>query len=350
MPRLASFHRLVRRTRPFQRVACVAAMLLAGCATTPPATEPERPGASGDGTVIGRNDRFVIYDPGAYDTLASLSLKFFGRGDREWVIGDFNDIDHVASGHPVVIPMATINPIGVRANAYQTVPILCYHRFGPGKSKMIVSAAQFAAELEWLEKNDYRVIPMKQLIGFLSGKEAVPRKAVVITIDDGHESAYQYAVPLLRKHGFPATFFIFTDYIGSGGALTWPQIIEMASSDQFEIGGHSKTHRNLLIHNRGESAAAYRNNLEAEVKVPIEVLGKRLQIPITTYAFPYGDTNETVLALLDKNRVQLAASVTAGGNGFFAQPLLLHRTMIFGDIDLEAFKTKLETSRRFKEP
>jgi peptidoglycan/xylan/chitin deacetylase (PgdA/CDA1 family) len=330
------------------RAACmILVVLLAACASAPstPTVGPT-PVAPFVGQVLARDDRFVVYDPGPDDTLASLSLRFLGNADRRWVIADFNEIDHVQLGKPVAIPLVPINPLAVQAREYQTVPILCYHRFGSGKNRMIVSPGQFAAQLDWLAANDYRVIPLKQLIGFLAGTETIPKRAVVITIDDGHESAYQVAVPLLRKHGFPATFFVYTDFIGGGSAVTWPQLRELAASGEFEIGAHSKTHRNLIVRAPGENDAAYRKNIDTEVHVSIDLLAKQLQEPIDTFAFPYGDSNELILTALDQAKVKLAANVTPGPNPFFAQPNYLRRTMIFGEYDLETFKSKVQTSHR----
>ena len=87
-----------------------------------------------------------------------------------------------------MVPLKAVNRPGVYADEYQTVPILSYHRFGPGGGKMVISPASFAAQLDWLARNDYRVIPLSQLVGYLAGKEMLPRRAVVITIDDGYES------------------------------------------------------------------------------------------------------------------------------------------------------------------
>ncbi len=42
----------------------------------------------------------------------------------------------------------------------------------------------------------------------------IPKKSVIVTFDDGHESDYTLALPLLRKFNFKATFFITTDWIG----------------------------------------------------------------------------------------------------------------------------------------
>jgi peptidoglycan/xylan/chitin deacetylase (PgdA/CDA1 family) len=100
---------------------------------------------------------------------------------------------------------------------------------------MSVSSENFAAQLDWLARNDYRVIPLSQLLGFLQGKEALPKRSVVITMDDGYDSVHRHALPLLRKHGFPATLFVYTDFIGAGDGLSWNQLAELQASGLVDI-------------------------------------------------------------------------------------------------------------------
>jgi hypothetical protein len=57
-----------------------------------------------------------------------------------------------------------------------------------------------------------------------------------------------------------------------------------------------------------------------------------------------------VLDVLARQQYQLAVTVNPGGNPFYSQPLMLHRTMIFGDHSLEAFKARLQTSRPLGAP
>jgi hypothetical protein len=52
-----------------------------------------------------------------------------------------------------------------------------------------------------------------------------------------------------------------------------------------------------------------------------------------------------LLDVLVRQRYQVGATVNPGGNGFFAQPLMLRRTMIYGDQDLTSFKLKLQIAR-----
>ncbi len=312
-----------------------------------PATSTTPPAAAG--RVLGRSERFVIYQPAAGDTLRSISARFLGTESRDWMVADFNGIAQAEVDRPLVVPLKPINPLGVYADQYQTVPILCYHRFGSGNSngggKMTVSAANFAAQLDWLARNDYHVIGLAQLVGFLEGRQAVPRRSVVITIDDGYESVHRVALPLLRKHGFAATLFVYTDFIGSPDALSWAQLQDLVGSGLVDVQAHSKTHRNLIEREAGEPDERYRQWLDIEVRTPRELLERKLPVQVRHYAFPYGDANQTLLDLLARQRYQLGLTVNPGGNGFFAQPLMLRRTMVFGDQDLSVFKLKLQTAR-----
>ena len=339
-------------------MACAIVGVIAACATQEPAP-PAMPASKAAvavalptaGRVLGRSDRFVIYQPAAGDTLRSIAARFLGSESRDWVVGDFNGTAQAEVDRPLVVPLKPVNAIGVYADQYQTVPILCYHRFGNGNGngngngKMVISTANFAAQLDWLARNDYHVIPLSQLVAFLEGRQAVPKRSVVITIDDGYESVYRYALPLLRKYGFAATLFVYTDFIGATDALSWAQLQDMAASGLVDVQAHSKTHRNLIERDAGDPDERYRQMLETEVRGPRETLERRLPVQVRHYAFPYGDANQSLLDLLARQRYQLGLTVNPGGNAFFAQPLMLRRTMIYGDQDLGTFKLKLQIAR-----
>ncbi|WP_157269375.1 polysaccharide deacetylase family protein [Azohydromonas aeria] len=340
---------------------------LGGCVTAPPtalapppvralqapapppppvrAVKPPAPRATA-GQVLARSERFVIYAPAAGETLRAVAARFLGSEDAAWSIAELNGVEQAEAGRALALPLQAPNPLGVRADGYQTVPILCYHRFGPGSGKMVVSSASFAAQLDWLQRNDYHVIRLGQLVDYLEGRAALPRRSVVITIDDGYASVYRHAFPLLRQRGLPVTLFVYTDFIGSGGeALSWSQLAEMAGSGLVDVQAHSKSHRNLIDRPTGQSEEAYRRVLEQEARVPRELLERRLPVQVRHYALPYGDANEAVLEVLSRQQYRLAVTVNPGGNAFFAQPLMLRRTMIFGDHDLDDFRAKLQVSR-----
>lgn len=275
------------------------------------------------------------------DTLESLAAEYLGDRDQAWIIADFNRLTRLEAGKSLVIPLRPRNPGGIRPGGYQTVPVLCYHRIGSGRGKMIVSPGDFAEQMAYLAREGYRVISLPMLRDFLAGRGPLPAKSVVITFDDGYRSTYEFAFPILKKHGFPATVFLYSDFIGAGDALSWSQLREMVGSGLIEIQPHSKSHTNLVLRLPQESDGAYQQRLRTEMEKPGELIRQRLGREVYAYAYPYGDANQAVTVQMEHNRMALGFTVTPGGNGFFAYPYLLRRTMVFGDDKLSEFKTKL---------
>lgn len=118
--------------------------------------------------------------------------------------------------------MYASSPGGRRAR----ITILIYHRvlaepdpLFPGE----VDAARFDAQLGWLRKI-CNVLRLDEAIERLQSS-ALPARAAAITFDDGYADNAEVALPLLRKHGLSATFFISTGFI-DGGRMWNDTIIE----------------------------------------------------------------------------------------------------------------------------
>jgi len=325
--------------------ALVLTAFLAACATPRPPEAPPAPVVRASGGVLAANDRFVIYVPESGDTLGAIARRFLGAEERQWEIADFNGAAQVVPGRALVVPLQPVNPRGVYADGYQTVPILTYHRVGTGVSRMSVSPSEFEQQLEYLRRNDYRVVRLADLPDFLEGRRPLPRRAVIITFDDGHISSYQHAYPLLVKYGFPATFFLYTDFLGARDALSWPQVREMQKSGLADFQLHSRTHANLTLRLPGESEQRYRERLDGEIRTPRDLIQRNIPGKVVHYAYPFGDANEVVLERLGRADFVLGLTVNPGGNAFFANPLMLRRSMIFGGSDLATFKAALQVFR-----
>jgi len=318
-------------------LALSVALVLCACATPAPSGRA-KPGPE---SVVHRSNDFIVLTAAKGDTPAALARRHLGDAAKAWVIEDFNNVREFTPGQEVVIPLGTPNPAGIYANGYQTVPILCYHRFGGDKSKMVVTPDDFARQMEYLAQHDYRVVRMSDLIEFLQGKRALPKRAVVVTMDDGYKSAYQHAFPTLRRFGFPATIFVYSEYVGAREGLTWKEMQEMVASGLVDIQPHSKTHSNLGFAQPGEDDAAYQQRIQAEIQVPLRDISKNLNIPVHTFAYPYGDTNKDVIDQLKQRDYRLAVTVQPGSNAAFAYPYMLQRSMVFGDEDLDTFAKQL---------
>jgi len=278
------------------------------------------------------------------DTLASLAERWLGDRNRREAIARFNRIDEVRPGQALAIPLAPVPPTGLDVAGLQAVTILCYHRFGPRPSNLTVTPAAFEAQMGYLAKNGYNVIPLSRLPAFLEGRAGLPPKSVVITIDDGYRSTFDVAYPVLKRHAFPATVFLYSDFVGAPDALTWPQMREMSQSGLLDIQPHSKSHANLTLRLKDESEARYRERTRREIDAPVDAIRDRVGGGNLAFAFPYGDVNDAVVAELATQGIRLGLTVTPGGNAFYAPPPMLRRTMIFGGDDLDAFRGKLVTS------
>ncbi|WP_200975635.1 polysaccharide deacetylase family protein [Echinicola sp. 20G] len=78
-------------------------------------------------------------------------------------------------------------------------------------------------------------------------KKPIPDKLVVLTFDDAPASHYSLVAPLLKEHGFAATFFVCEfppNYADSSLYMNWRQI-QTLDKMGFEIGNHTQSHTHV---------------------------------------------------------------------------------------------------------
>ena len=293
---------------------------------------------------IYQSEEYVVGRFQQNETPATLADKFLGDRKKSWVIEDANKDVSFTENKITIIPLKEKNKAGLTADGFQVVPILCYHRFSNDcESPLCLPSDLFKQQMKFLSENGYRVITFGQLIDFLEYRKALPQKAVIISIDDGYRSAYDIAYPILKKYGFNATLFIYTDFIGaSRNALTWSQINRMRA-DGFEIGSHTLSHIDLTRQKEGEDTQTYMGRIEKELGESKQIIDKELGQNTILLAFPFGRYNPSVLEISRRLGYQVAVTVTRGGNPFFANPLTLKRTQIF-KTDMTFFTSVLKSS------
>jgi peptidoglycan/xylan/chitin deacetylase (PgdA/CDA1 family) len=282
----------------------------------------------------------VIVQPG--DTLSSLAARYLNDPSLDWRIAEFNGISALKPGEGVVIPLKPLDLGGVTSRGYQTVPVLAYHKFSKHTSdRMTVREDAFEEQMAFLKKNGYRVIRLDDLFEFLKRKRPLPPKSVVITFDDGWRSMYDIAYPILKRYGYPATLFIFTDLIHpTSVTLDWGKIREM-SRNGIDVQCHSKTHRSLGKIENGETLQAYVESIKSELVESAKVIKRQLGTDVKYLAYPFGDTNSLLIAMLGKLGFQGGLTVVRAGNPFFADEFRVGRSMIYGTFDLKTFADNL---------
>lgn len=190
--------------------------------------------------------------------------------------------------------------IPVSVPAALSVPVLCYHRFGPTVAdSMTVTTAVFESHLKYLHDNGYTVIPLQNLVDYELGKAPAPApKSVVITMDDGHRSVYEQALPLIKQYHIPVTLFIYPSAISNSHApyaMTWEQLHELVDTGLFNIQSHTYWHPNFKIEKRRLSPAEYDKFVTTQLQKSKAVLAKRFGTDINVLAWPFGIYDDDLL-------------------------------------------------------
>lgn len=219
------------------------------------------------------------------------------------------------------------------------VPILMYHHVGDlpptadrSTLRYTVSTSDFAAQMKWLRDHDYHALTTDQLADHLETGAALAERPVIITFDDGWHDQYVNAFPALKTNGLIATFYIYTNGIGAGGYISEEQLKEMAAAGM-RIESHTIGHPSL---SRIKPEDARR-----EIEYPKAEISRRMGAPVTSFAYPYGDFNEDIVAMVRRAGYRTAVSTENGLTQRRDQLLFLRRVLVtYGD-DLETFRRVL---------
>ena len=103
------------------------------------------------------------------------------------------------------------------AGADARLSVLIFHRVLPKPDPLFPGepdASRFEAQMHWL-KTWFNVLPLPEAVERLRAGN-LPARAASITFDDGYADNYTVALPILRRAGLPATFFIAAGYLDGG--------------------------------------------------------------------------------------------------------------------------------------
>jgi Polysaccharide deacetylase len=173
----------------------------------------------------------------------------------------------------------------------RSLPILTFHAVDERRSVISVSPRVFRHGLAMLHRRGFRTLGLLDAAERVRQRLPFPERAFVITFDDGYESVYREAFPVLQDHGMSATVFLTARAIGGGGAtgrpsgfegrpmLSWAEVRAM-HRDGITIGAHTLTHPDLT------TLAADR--VETEVRESRTMIEDALGAPVASFAYPYG--------------------------------------------------------------
>jgi peptidoglycan/xylan/chitin deacetylase (PgdA/CDA1 family) len=231
---------------------------------------------------------------------------------------------------PVAAPGFTQAPAGQRSY----IPILMYHyvRYvdagaDPLGHGLSVTPENLAAQLAWLQAAGYETVRMDAVAACVRGEGPCPARAVALTFDDGYMDAYTAALPLLQQHGFVATFYVVSGFVGQPGYMGWPEIRALRDAGM-EIGAHSVTHPDLT--------SLGLDDLRAQVAQSGATIAAELGAPVLSFCYPGGRFNDTVAAVARESG--FTSATTTNQDGPQDNPYTLPRLRISGGTDLGGFQ------------
>jgi peptidoglycan/xylan/chitin deacetylase (PgdA/CDA1 family) len=197
-----------------------------------------------------------------------------------------------------------------------TILILGLHRVGYPPTNatirgLFVSPRLLSFEIRLLKLLGYRFATLRDAL--LNPNE----KCAVITFDDGYEDNFTHGLPVLERHGVPATIFIVTGDVGRkdvvwdeageklpADMLTWSMLAELQARG-WEIGSHGDRHEHL----------DRREYTEQQISVCHSVcaIEDRLGTVPISFAYPYGAFNENTKKTLRQFGLRFAVTTIAPG-------------------------------------
>jgi peptidoglycan/xylan/chitin deacetylase (PgdA/CDA1 family) len=187
----------------------------------------------------------------------------------------------------------------------ESIPILTYHSLDSSGSVISTAPEKFRLQMRNLSDASFTVIKLRDLVTRIRENRELPEKSVAITFDDGFQSVYDVALPVLKDYGYPATVFLVTSFCGKNNRwygqpdsipsfdlLTWNQISKMRE-EQIEFGVHTATHPDLT--------KLAGSQMSDEIVGARQMLQEQTGESEVAFAYPYGKESAAARDLVKLN-------------------------------------------------
>jgi peptidoglycan/xylan/chitin deacetylase (PgdA/CDA1 family) len=189
-------------------------------------------------------------------------------------------------------------------------------------------------DFEQIRKSDYQVISYQELVDKITANEEFTENTAVIAFDDGGETDYTIAYPLLVEYDYKATFFICSNF-----PYDWSNISEMYAYQNslgvrlFDFQSHSHTHKKL--------AYISDEDLYLELAESKRIIENHLNNNVTILALPYGNGyNDTKIKTIAESLGYQAIRTTVPGKiNSYTNLMTMPGNCIFNNTNI---KTKIQ--------
>lgn len=285
--------------------------------------------------------------------------------------------------------LAEVDPVPTTVSEEQEIPkidlntltIIGYHEIIDKQTAVIpdyaVTTKQFELHLDWLQQNGYHFVSVDQLIKAKEGKLKLPTKPVLLTVDDGYQSFYQYAYPIIKQRKIPVVLAVVGSWletkdnalvqfgdekIARNKLLSWDELKTMQKSGYVEIGSHSyNLHRGVIGNPQGnsepaavtreydpksktyENDKAYTDRIYNDLKKNNKVLSAHGLKSPRVMVWPYGRYNMETVALAKKAGMPITISLDDGPDHIEKSLGHLNRILIEGNMTTDSLAQEIQS-------
>jgi peptidoglycan/xylan/chitin deacetylase (PgdA/CDA1 family) len=202
------------------------------------------------------------------------------------------------------------------------VPILEYHVLGQPQGEvaypeLYVGRTDFSKQMDWLDEQGYQAVTLEAVEDAWYHGGTLPAKPVVISFDDGYRPQYTFALPELRKHGWPGLLNLKAE-----GSELYESNVKAMLAAGWELAAHTIHHLDLT-----ELGS---EQLEEEVAGSRKILQGEYGVPVKNFCYPAGRFDPTVIKAVEE-AAYVGATTEIPGFASSEHPYELARIEVLGD-------------------
>jgi peptidoglycan/xylan/chitin deacetylase (PgdA/CDA1 family) len=230
----------------------------------------------------------------------------------------------------------------------ERVPILMYHVINPPPAGapfpgLYVESSEFATQMQALANAGYHAITQDQMWAYWKHGVPLPTgKPIVVSFDNGYQSQYTNALPVLRRLGWVGDENIqLTGLPPSQGGLSETQVKGLVAAG-WELDTQGISHADLIALNATQ--------LAEQVAGSRKTIQQRYGVPVNWFCYPSGHYNATVIAAVKSAGYTGSTTVVPGWAGPESDPYRLPRLRVLGGTSPESLLSELQAIRNDSAP
>ncbi|KGJ97457.1 polysaccharide deacetylase family protein [Colwellia psychrerythraea] len=196
--------------------------------------------------------------------------------------------------------------LAVTLNSHAAVILQYHHVSDTTPASTSISPKQFEVHLQYLKDNNFKVVPLSELVEGIKKQQPLPDKSVAITFDDAYTDVLTQAKPILNKFSFPYTIYVNPGIINRNESkstspyLSWIQLKALADEGVI-IANHGYEHDSMVRIAEGVTQAQWLKKQTQLLLKAEAIIKDNTGQSWRYYAYPYGEYDLAVQAWAKEN-------------------------------------------------